>query len=102
MVSNDQTVLANEQVDDGALLALRDAVERRNLSQWYFKITDYADRLLTGIDTLDGWPEKIRRCSAIGSGAAKACTFSFEVEGLDAIAIAVFTTRVDTLFGVTF
>ena len=98
----DQTVLANEQVDDGRCWRCGTLVERRNLSQWFFKITAYADRLLAAIDRLDGWPEKIRTMQRNWIGRSEGVTFSFEIEGLDANAFRVFTTRVDTLFGVTF
>jgi leucyl-tRNA synthetase len=97
----DQTVLANEQVEDGRCWRCESIVERRNLSQWFFKITAYADRLLAGIDTLEGWPEKIKTMQRNWIGRSEGATFSFEVEGLED-RIAVYTTRLDTLFGVTF
>jgi leucyl-tRNA synthetase len=98
---NDQTVLANEQVHDGRCWRCNHLVERRNLSQWNFKITDYADRLLAGIDRLSGWPERIKTMQRNWIGRSEGCTFSFDIEGVDA-KIAVFTTRVDTVFGVTY
>ena len=76
-------------------------VERRNLSQWNFKITDYADGCWPGSTGSTAGPNASRRCSATGSAAAKASTFAFDVEGVDA-SIDVFTTRVDTVYGVTF
>jgi leucyl-tRNA synthetase len=97
----DQTVLANEQVEDGRCWRCGTIVERRNLSQWFFKITAFADRLLAGIDTLAGWPEKIKTMQRNWIGRSEGVTFSFEVEGL-LDRIAVYTTRVDTLFGVTY
>jgi leucyl-tRNA synthetase len=97
----DRTVLANEQVEDGRCWRCGSPVERRNLSQWSFKITDYADRLLEGLDRLDGWPERIRTMQRNWIGRSEGTTFSFEIENLDA-QIEVFTTRVDTVFGVTF
>jgi len=97
----DQTVLANEQVEDGRCWRCGSLVERRNLSQWFLKITAFADRLLRDIDGLDGWPEKIRIMQRNWIGRSEGVTFSFDVEGIDA-RIAVYTTRVDTLFGVTY
>jgi len=97
----DQTVLANEQVEDGRCWRCGAAVERRNLAQWNFKITDYVDRLLAGLDRLTGWPERIRTMQRNWIGRSEGATFSFEIENLDA-KIDVFTTRVDTLFGATF
>jgi len=98
---NDQTVLANEQVHDGRCWRCNHLVERRNLSQWNFKITDYADRLLAGIDRLSGWPERIKTMQRNWIGRSEGVTFAFDIDGVDA-QIAVFTTRVDTVFGVTF
>jgi leucyl-tRNA synthetase len=97
----DQTVLANEQVVDGRCWRCDTVVERRNLSQWFFKITAYADRLLEGIDTLAGWPEKVKTMQRNWIGRSEGTTFSFEVDGIGD-RISVYTTRVDTLFGVTF
>jgi leucyl-tRNA synthetase len=98
---HDQTVLANEQVQDGRCWRCGHLVERRNLSQWNFKITDYADRLLAGIDRLTGWPERIKTMQRNWIGRSEGVTFAFDIEGVDA-KIAVFTTRVDTVYGVTF
>jgi leucyl-tRNA synthetase len=97
----DRTVLANEQVEDGRCWRCGSLVERRNLSQWFLKITDYADRLLASIDGLTGWPDKIRAMQRNWIGRSEGVTFSFEVEDLEE-SIAVYTTRVDTLFGVTY
>ena len=97
----DQTVLANEQVEEGRCWRCGAAVERRSLAQWNFRITDYADRLLAGLDRLTGWPERIRTMQRNWIGRSEGTTFAFEVEQVDA-AISVFTTRVDTLFGTTF
>jgi leucyl-tRNA synthetase len=97
----DQTVLANEQVEDGRCWRCGALVERRNLSQWFLKITAYADRLLESIDRLAGWPEKIRIMQRNWIGRSEGVTFSFEVEGL-ADRTACYTTRIDTLFGVTY
>jgi len=97
----DRTVLANEQVEDGRCWRCGTLVERRNLSQWFLKITAYADRLLAAIDKLDGWPHKIRTIQRNWIGRSEGVTFSFEVENL-AERISVYTTRLDTLFGVTY
>ena len=97
----DRTVLANEQVEDGRCWRCGSLVERRNLSQWFLKITDFADRLLASIDTLDGWPDKIRIMQRNWIGRSEGVTFSFGVEGTHD-RISVYTTRVDTLYGVTY
>jgi len=97
----DQTVLANEQVEDGCCWRCGSMVERRNLSQWFLKITSFADRLLASIDGLDGWPDKIRTMQRNWIGRSEGVTFSFDVEGTSE-RISVYTTRVDTLFGVTY
>jgi leucyl-tRNA synthetase len=97
----DQTVLANEQVEDGRCWRCETVVERRNLSQWFLKITSYADRLLESIDRLDGWPDKVRTMQRNWIGRSEGVTFSFEIPDLDE-AVSVYTTRVDTLFGVTY
>jgi leucyl-tRNA synthetase len=97
----DQTVLANEQVIDGTCWRCGHAVERRNLSQWFLKITDFADRLLADLDGLPGWPERTKTAQRNWIGRSEGVQFSLAVEGAD-VHIAVFTTRVDTIFGVTF
>ncbi len=97
----DQTVLANEQVEDGRCWRCNSLVERRNLSQWFLRITAFADRLLEAIDTLDGWPDKIRSMQRNWIGRSEGTTFSFQVEGFED-RISVFTTRLDTVFGVTY
>ncbi|HTW84532.1 MAG TPA: leucine--tRNA ligase [Candidatus Sulfotelmatobacter sp.] len=98
----DQTVLANEQVENGRCWRCGAAVERRNLAQWNFKITDYADRLLAGLDALEGWPERIRTMQRNWIGRSEGTSFSFDVENLDGAKVEVYTTRVDTVYGVTF
>jgi len=98
---HDKTVLANEQVHDGRCWRCGHLVERRNLSQWNFKITDYADRLLAGIDRLEGWPERIKTMQRNWIGRSEGVTFSFDIDHIDGH-IDVFTTRVDTVYGVTF
>ncbi|MBC5809919.1 MAG: leucine--tRNA ligase, partial [Candidatus Eremiobacteraeota bacterium] len=97
----DQTVLANEQVQDGRCWRCDTLVERRNLSQWFLKITDFADRLLEGIERLSGWPDKIRTMQRNWIGRSEGATFSFEIENLEE-RVSAYTTRLDTLFGVTF
>jgi leucyl-tRNA synthetase len=98
---HDQTVLANEQVIDGRCWRCETLVERRNLEQWFLKITSYADRLLADLDRLEGWPERTRTMQRNWIGRSEGVEFSFAVEGIDA-KIDVFTTRADTLFGSTF
>ena len=97
----DMTVLANEQVIDGRGWRSGAPVEKRKLSQWFLKITDFADELLEGLGALDGWPEKVRLMQEnwIGKSQGLRCTFRF-VGGADGI--EVFTTRPDTLFGASF
>jgi leucyl-tRNA synthetase len=98
---HDKTVLANEQVIDGRCWRCEHLVERRNLSQWFLKITAYADRLLANLDRLDGWPERTKTMQRNWIGRSEGVRFDFSVDGLDE-AVAVFTTRIDTAFGVTF
>src|SRR5215475_6712620 len=96
----DMTVLANEQVIDGRGWRSGAIVERRKLSQWFFKITQFADELLAGLDTLDRWPEKVRLMQRNWIGKSEGLRFQFTLsngENLD-----VFTTRPDTLFGASF
>jgi leucyl-tRNA synthetase len=97
----DQTVLANEQVIDGHCERCGALVEARNLEQWFFKITDYADRLLADFDLLESWPENVvtMQRNWIGRSEGAAVTFRCEELGID---FPVFTTRPDTLFGATF
>jgi leucyl-tRNA synthetase len=96
----DMTVLANEQVIDGRGWRSGALVERRKLSQWFFKITAFADELLQGLDTLDRWPEKVRTMQKNWIGRSEGLRFQFTLSNdhkLD-----VFTTRPDTLFGASF
>jgi len=97
---NDQTVLANEQVVDGKCERCGHEVEVRQLEQWFFRITDYAERLLSDLDTIE-WPEHVKTMQRnwIGRSEGAEVTFRCEELGLD---YAVFTTRPDTLFGATF
>jgi leucyl-tRNA synthetase len=96
----DQTVLANEQVVDGRCWRCDSLVERRDLAQWFLKITQYADELLEEIDRLDGWPEAVRVMQRNWIGRSEGIELAFEVPGHDALRI--FTTRPDTLFGATY
>lgn len=97
----DQTVLANEQVDsEGRSWRSGAKVERKQLRQWFLKITDYADQLLTDLDQLSGWPEKVRLMQANWIGKSTGAQVTFTTETGDDI--VVFTTRPDTLWGATF
>jgi len=96
----DQTVLANEQVVDGLCERCGTPVVRRELSQWFFKITDYSDRLLDSIDTLDQWPERVRIMQRNWIGRSEGATFALDIVGGGSF--EVFTTRPDTIFGMTF
>jgi leucyl-tRNA synthetase len=98
---NDQTVLANEQVVDGCCERCGAEVEKRNLAQWFFKITDYADRLLDDLDMLDEWPDRVRTMQRNWIGRSHGATFTMAVDGTDH-SFEVFTTRPDTIFGMTF
>ncbi len=94
------TVLANEQVIDGCCWRHEDTlVEQRNLEQWFFRITKYADELLSGLDKLDGWPEKVRTMQRNWIGRSDGTLVDFKAESGELI--TVFTTRVDTIFGAT-
>ena len=102
----DQTVLANEQVIDGKGWRSGAPVEQRELTQWFFKITDYADDLISGLDTLSRWPEKVRTMQANWIGRSEGLEMQFAWAG-DAphghgSGIEIFTTRPDTLFGASF
>ena len=98
---HDQTVLANEQVIDGRCWRCGHVVERRNLSQWFLKITAYADRLLNDLERLEGWPERTRTMQRNWIGRSEGVQFSFGIERLDA-KLDVFTTRIDTVYGATY
>ena len=95
------TVLANEQVVQGRCWRHEDtAVEQRELTQWFLRITQYADELLEGLKTLDGWPEKVKTMQRNWIGRSEGTHVDFAVDGSDE-KIMVFTTRVDTIFGAT-
>ncbi len=98
---NDQTVLANEQVIDGHCERCGAEVESKNLEQWMFKITDYADRLLDDMASLESWPERVLTMQRNWIGRSEGAEILFRIEEL-AEDVAVFTTRPDTLYGATF
>jgi len=97
----DQTVLANEQVVDGRCERCGTIVEQRELAQWFLKITDYADRLDAGLDTLEHWPEKVKLMQRNWIGRSVGADIRFPVPALGH-PITVFTTRPDTIYGATF
>ncbi len=97
---NDLTVLANEQVVDGRCWRCDTTVERREIAQWFMKITDYAEELLADIDRLDGWPEQVRTMQRNWIGRSEGVEMTFDVEGESPLTI--YTTRPDTLMGVTY
>jgi leucyl-tRNA synthetase len=97
----DQTVLANEQVVDGRCERCSAVVVQRELSQWFLKITDYADRLDDGLDTLTEWPEKVKLMQRNWIGRSLGADVRFDVPALGK-SITIFTTRPDTIFGATF
>jgi len=96
-----QTVLANEQVEDGACWRCSSTVNQKELDQWFFRITDYAQELLDGTFNLPGWPESVLTMQRNWIGRSTGCEIDFALEGGDG-SIRVFTTRQDTLFGATF
>lgn len=96
-----ETVLANEQVVDGACERCDSTVVKKELAQWFFKITDYADRLLEDIDRLDGWPDKVKTMQQNWIGRSEGAVIDFKIDGFDE-KITVFTTRPDTIFGVSY
>ena len=95
------TVLANEQVVDGVCWRCDTAVERKNLKQWFIRITDYAEELLADLDGLSGWPEKVIGMQRNWIGKSSGAEVSFNLENSDE-SLDVFTTRPDTLMGVTY
>ncbi|HRW34423.1 MAG TPA: leucine--tRNA ligase [Thermotogota bacterium] len=95
------TVLANEQVVDGNCERCGTLVELKQLEQWFFKITDYAERLLTDLELLDEWPEHVKTMQRNWIGKSKGAQVGFKIDGKD-MTIDVYTTRPDTLWGVTF
>ncbi len=98
---HDQTVLANEQVIDGCCWRCDTPVERKQISQWFMKITAYADELLASLEQLEGWPEQVRTMQTNWIGRSEGVEMDFDVIGLDE-PLRVYTTRPDTLMGVTY
>jgi len=98
---NDQTVLANEQVIDGCCWRCDTPVERKEIPQWFLRITEYADELLESLDKLDGWPDKVRAMQRNWIGRSQGVELDFAVQGLPD-SLTVYTTRPDTLMGVTY
>ena len=98
---NDLTVLANEQVIDGCCWRCDTAVEKKDIPQWFMKITDYADELLDELDNLEGWPDQVRTMQRNWIGRSQGVEVSFGIHGRDE-KLDVFTTRPDTLMGVTY
>lgn len=96
-----QTVLANEQVVDGCCERCHTPVTKKRLSQWYLKITDYADRLLKDLDKMPGWPEKVKLMQKNWIGRSTGAEVTFEIENFEK-KLQIYTTRPDTLFGVTY
>lgn len=96
-----RTVLANEQVVEGCCERCHTPVTKKHLSQWYLKITDYANRLLEELDTLDGWPNKVKLMQKNWIGKSTGAQIRFAIDGTDR-ELEVFTTRCDTVYGVTF
>ena len=96
----DHTVLANEQVIDGRGWRSGALVEKRKLSQWFLKITDFADELLEGLSTLDKWPEKVRTMQENWIGKSQGLQFRFDLS--DGGSVEVYSTRPDTIFGASF
>ena len=105
---NDQTVLANEQVIDGKCWRCDTEVQRREISQWFMKITDYADQLLDDLDQLEDWPEQVRTMQRNWIGRSQGVQLRFDVmgevdsDGNGLAPLTVYTTRADTLMGVTY
>ncbi len=98
---HDQTVLANEQVIDGCCWRCDTHVEKKEISQWFLKITAYADELLAALDSLPGWPDQVRTMQANWIGRSEGVEMDFAVAGFDA-PIRIYTTRPDTVMGVTY
>lgn len=104
---NDKTVLANEQVVNGKCWRCGAVPEKRELSQWYLRITDYAQELLDDLDQLDGWPERVRAMQANWIGRSEGAEIDFILADTDGVTptdtkMTVFTTRADTIYGCTF
>jgi len=98
---HDMTVLANEQVIDGCCWRCDTQVERKEIAQWFLKITAYADELLTSLETLDGWPEQVKTMQANWIGRSEGVEMDFAVPDMTE-PLRIYTTRPDTLMGVTY
>ncbi len=98
---NDMTVLANEQVINGLCWRCDTAVERKEISQWFLKITAYADELLASLEQMTGWPEQVKTMQANWIGRSEGVEMGFSVVGMDE-PLKIYTTRPDTLMGVTY
>lgn len=98
----DQTVLANEQIVNGRGWRSGALVERRKINQWFLKITDYAEELLEGLETLSGWPDQVRTMQRNWIGRSEGVVIDFEVRSQTHPLVQIFTTRADTLHGATF
>ncbi len=98
----DMTVLANEQVIDGRGWRSGALVEKKKLNQWFLKITDFADELLDGLESLDKWPDKVRLMQENWIGKSQGMQFRFKISSSDFNEVEVFTTRPDTIFGSSF
>ena len=96
----EQTVLANEQVVDGRGWRSGELVERREIPQWFIRITDYAEELLADLDKLDGWPDSVKTMQRNWIGRSEGLQFQFAVDGGGTL--PVYTTRPDTIYGVTY
>ena len=96
------TVLANEQVIDGKCWRCDNVVEKKYLSQWFFKITDYAERLLQDLDLLDGWGDNVKTMQANWIGKSQGAIFRFKVKEIEGLEVPVYTTRPDTVHGITY
>lgn len=96
-----KTVLANEQVVNGKCERCKSEVGKKDLEQWFFKITDYAQRLLDDIDKLGGWPDKVKSMQTNWIGRSEGAEIRFKIDGMDK-ELTVYTTRPDTIFGVSY
>ena len=96
------TVLANEQVIDGKCWRCDSVVEKKYLSQWFFKITDYAERLLEDLDKLSGWGDNVKTMQANWIGKSQGAIFRFKVKEIEGMEVPVYTTRPDTVHGITY
>ena len=96
------TVLANEQVIDGKCWRCDSVVEKKYLSQWFFKITDYAERLLEDLDKLNGWGDNVKTMQANWIGKSQGAVIRFKVKEIPGLEVPVYTTRPDTVYGITY